>query len=110
MKLIRSLVRPHKLDEIQEALSAIHVHGLNVVQANDYSPQDHGTTVWLGHEYRLACSVKLQLDVVVQDDDVDNVIGAIMKVARTCREGDGHVMVLPVEHRYDISSGRRDVA
>jgi len=110
LKLIRSLVRPYKLEEIQEALSSIRVHGLNVVQANDYSPQERGTTVWLGREYTLAFSVKLQLEVVVQDDDVDDVVGVIMRVARTCRDGDGHVMVLPVDHRYNISNGRRDVS
>jgi nitrogen regulatory protein P-II 1 len=109
MKLISSLVRPSKLDEVKEALNGVRVYNLNVAEKHDHAPQAHGTAVWLGHEYALGFSVKLQVDVVVHDDDVDAVVGAILKTARTGKEGDGHVLVLPVDHRYNIRSGDRDV-
>ena len=110
MKLIRSFVRPDKLDEIKQALSGIHVRGLCVAETSDYAPQPHATTVWLGREYTHDCSAKLQIEVVVHDADVDEVVDAIIRAARTRREGDGDVMVLPVDHRYNISDGHRDVS
>jgi len=110
MKLISSLVRPCKLDEVKEALNRVRVYSLNVGERHDHAPQAHGTVVWLGHQYDLAFSVKVQVDVVVHDDDVDEVVGAILKTARTGNDGDGHVLVLPVEHRYNIRNGCREVS
>jgi nitrogen regulatory protein P-II 1 len=110
MKLIRSLVRPCKLDDVKRALGAVRVFALNVTEAHDHSPQPHETTVWRGHEYSLGFSTKVQVDVVVHDQDVDEVVGVILKTARTGKAGDGHVLVLPVEHRYNICDGARDVS
>jgi len=59
---------------------------------------------------RLGFSPKLQIEVVVHDDDVDQVVGAIVRTARTGHAGDGHVLVLPVECRYNIQDGRGDVS
>jgi nitrogen regulatory protein P-II 1 len=86
------------------------VDGVSVVEVHDHAPQKHERTVWLGHEYSLGFSVKIRLDIVVHDDQVDEVVGAIIKAARTGHHGDGHVMVLPLEHRYNIRDGNRDVS
>lgn len=110
MKLISSLVRPCKLDEVKQALGAVRIYGLNVAETHDHAPQAHDTTVWLGREYSLGFSMKLQIDVIVHDDDVDEVVGAIIKSAGTGTDGDGHVLVLPVDHRYNIRNGDRDVS
>jgi nitrogen regulatory protein P-II 1 len=110
MKLISSLVRPSKLGEVKQALNGVRVYSLNVAERHDHAPQAHDTTVWFGHEYTVGFSVKLQVDVVVHDDDVDVVVGAILKTARTGRDGDGHVLVLPVDHRYNIRNGAREVS
>jgi nitrogen regulatory protein P-II 1 len=110
MKLISSLVRPEKVDEIKVALGGINVLALSVVQAHDYAPQNHGTTVWRAREYHLTFSLKMEMRVVVHDDDVDGVIGAIIRAARTGLAGDGHVCVMPVDHRYDILTGQREVS
>src|SRR5581483_446276 len=109
MKLVSSLVRLNKADSVRQALAGVGVHGPGVAAMNDYAPQKHETTVWLGREYSLGFSAKLLIEVVVQDDEVDTVVDAIIKAARTGREGDGHVTVFPIEHRYNIHSGRRDV-
>ena len=66
--------------------------------------------MWRGHEYRLDSSMKMEIRIVVDDDDVDQAIEVIMRVARTGHAGDGHVCVLPVDHRYDISTGYRGVS
>ena len=110
MKLISSLVRPDKCGRIKVALNGINVFEISVVQAHDYAPQNHGTAVWRAREYHLASSLKMEIRVVVHDDDVDEVIGAIIRAARTGRVGDGHVCVLPVDHRYDILTGQREVS
>lgn len=110
MKLISSLVRPCKLDQVKQALGTVRVYSLNVAETHDHAPQAHPTTVWLGREYSLGFSPKIQIDVVVHDDDVDEVVGAIIKTARTGTDGDGHVLVLPVDHRYNIRNGDRDLS
>jgi nitrogen regulatory protein P-II 1 len=110
MKLISSLVRPTKLDQVKQALRSVRIYSFAVAERHDHAPQTYHTTVWFGHEYSLGFSVKLQVDVVVHDDDVDEVVSAIIRNARTGNEGDGHVMVLPVEHRYNIRNGNRDVS
>jgi nitrogen regulatory protein P-II 1 len=60
--------------------------------------------------YCLGFTPKVELNMVVHDDDVDCVVSAIISTARTGREGDGHVSVMPVEHRYEIRTGARDAS
>jgi len=110
MKLISSLVRPDRLEAVKKGLGTINVVGLSVVEARDHSPQWHESLVWKGHEYNVGSSLKIEIRVVVHDDDVDAVIGTIMRFARTGTLGDGHVCVMSVEHRYDICTGQRDVS
>jgi nitrogen regulatory protein P-II 1 len=107
MKLISSLVRSDRLDDIRLGLRRVNVFTITAAQVVDHMPQNHGTTVWKGHEYILDSSPKVELKVVVDDDQVDQVIQVIMRAARTGHVGDGHVCVLPVDHRYDIFTGHR---
>ena len=110
MKLISSLIRPGRVDSVKEALGRTNVVAFTVAGVQDHSPQTHGTVAWMGHVRHIDSSPKVELRVVVHDDDVDEVIGAIMQSARTGQEGDGHVCVTSVEHRYNISTGQRDVS
>jgi len=110
MKLISSLVRPECLDTVKKQLNSLNVAGLTVAEARDHSPQRHETAVWMGREYSVGSSLKVEIRVVVHDDDVDDVIGVILRSARTGRAGDGHVCVMSVEHRYNICTGQRDVS
>ena len=64
----------------------------------------------MGHLHNVGSSLKMQIQMVVHDDDVDQVIDAIMRSARTGRAGDGHVCVTSIEHRYNICTGQRDVS
>jgi len=110
MKLISSLVRPGKVDAVKVALGKINVIALTVAEARDHSPQEHHTIAWMGHLHHIGSSTKMEIRVVVHDDDVDGVVSTIMRSARTGRTGDGHVYVTSVEHRYDISTGQREVS
>ena len=109
MKLISSLVRPAKLDAVKRALGMVNVVALTVVEARDFAPQAHGTTAWRGHLHAVESSMKMEIQVVVHDDDVDEVVETVIRAARTGTAGDGHVCVLPVEHRYSIAGGLREV-
>jgi len=110
MKLISSVIRPDKLDDIRLGLRHVNVSAITAAHVVDHAPQNHGTTVWKGHEYTLDSSLKVEIKVVVDDDDADQVIQVIMRAARTGHVGDGHVCVLPVDDRYDIFTGRRMVS
>jgi nitrogen regulatory protein P-II 1 len=109
MKLISSLVRAARLGAVKQALSGINIVALSVVEARDYAPQRHATTAWMGHLCVLESSLKMEIQVVVHDDDVDDVVDLVMRAARTGATGDGHICVMPVEHRYSIATGRREV-
>jgi nitrogen regulatory protein P-II 1 len=109
MKLITGLVRPARLDAVKQALGAVNVVAVTVVEARDYAPQCHGTTAWMGHLRPLHSSLKMEVKVVVHDDDVDEVVDAVMRAARTGAAGDGHISIAAIDHRYSICSGRREV-
>jgi nitrogen regulatory protein P-II 1 len=109
MKLISSLVRADRLDAVKKALERINVVSLTVVEARDYAPQQHGVTSWMGQLVPLNSSMKLEVQVIVHDDDVDEVVDQVMRAARTGCAGDGHISVLPVDHRYSITTGLREV-
>jgi len=85
MKLISGLVRPDRVDQIKAALEKVHVVGMTVTEVRDHWPQDHGTTVWKGHEYKLNFSIKMAIELVVHDDDVHDVVKVIINTARTGR-------------------------
>jgi nitrogen regulatory protein P-II 1 len=110
MKLVSSLVRPNKVDAVKDALRQINVVALAIAEARDHSPQKHETTVWRGCEYSIGSSLKVEIRLVVHDDDVDEVVGVILRSARTGKVGDGHVCVTSVDHRYNICTGQRDVS
>jgi nitrogen regulatory protein P-II 1 len=110
MKLISSLVRPDKAGAVKAALSRVNVVAFAIAEARDYSPQEHETVVWMGHVRNIGSSLKVEIRLVVHDDDVDDVLDAIMRSARTGRVGDGHVCVTSIEHRYNISTGQRDIS
>jgi nitrogen regulatory protein PII len=104
------LVRPDKVDAVTAALGKVNVVAFAVAEARDHSPQKHETLVWMGHVRSVGSSLKMEIRLVVHDDDVDDVIGAIMRSARTGTMGDGHVCVTSIEHRYNICTGQRDVS
>ena len=110
MKLVSSIIRLEKLEDVKNALTHMHVHGLTVWEVHDHSQQRHETTVWMGREYNLGWSMKVEIAAVVDDDDVDSVVSEIIRTARTGQPGDGFVSVMPVEHRYNIRNGAREVS
>jgi nitrogen regulatory protein PII len=108
MKLIKSIVRPHKVDDVRDALEQLKLPGMTVTDVRGHGRQKGHTAVYRGKEYAVTLLPKVEIEVVVPDHLVDDVIEAIVRAARTGEIGDGRVFVLPVEQSYNIRTGERD--
>jgi nitrogen regulatory protein PII len=108
MKLIKSIVRPHKVDDVREALERLNIAGMTVTDVRGHGRQKGHTAVYRGKEYSVTLLPKVEIEVVVPDAVAEDVIEAIMAAARTGEIGDGRVFVLPVEQSYNIRTGERE--
>ena len=109
MKLIKSVVRPNKVDEVREALEAIGVPGMTVTEVRGHGRQKGHTAIYRGKEYNVSLLPKVEVEVVVPDEAADRVIEALAQAARTGEIGDGRVFVLPAEQSYNIRTGEKDI-
>jgi nitrogen regulatory protein PII len=109
MKLIKSIVRPTKVDDVRAALEKLNVAGMTVTDVRGHGRQKGHTAVYRGKEYSVSLLPKVEIEVVVPDNVAEDVIEAIMAAARTGEIGDGRVFVIPVEQSYNIRTGERDV-
>ena len=107
MKTIEAIIKPFKLDEVKEALSEIGIQGITVVEVKGFGRQKGHTELYRGAEYVVDFLPKIKLQVVVTDDQVENVIEAVMKAANTGRIGDGKIFVMPIEEAIRIRTGER---
>ena len=105
MKLIMAVIKPHRLDEVKEALRAIGVTGMTSVEAQGFGRQRGHTEIYRGAEYQVDFVPKVQIEVMADDDQVQGIVDAIMKSARTGKIGDGKIWVLPAEQAYRIRTG-----
>jgi nitrogen regulatory protein P-II 1 len=108
MKLITAVIKPHKLEDVRSALETFGVSGMTVTEASGYGRQKGHTEVYRGAEYDIALIPKVRLDIVVEDGEVDHVVGVITKSAQTGRIGDGKVWVTPVESLFRVRTGDKD--
>ena len=108
MKLLKSIVRPNKVDEVKDALTKIGISGMTVTEVRGHGKQKGHTAIYRGKEYNVSLLPKMQIEVVVEDAIVDEAIKAIVQSARTGEIGDGRVFVLPVEQTYKIRTGEKD--
>jgi nitrogen regulatory protein PII len=109
MKLIKCIVRPNKVDDVRDALEKLNLAGMTVTDVRGHGRQKGHTAVYRGKEYAVSLLPKVEVEVVVQDNVVEEVIRAIVEAARTGEIGDGRVFVLPVDQGYNIRTGERDV-
>jgi nitrogen regulatory protein PII len=108
MKLIKSIVRPNKVDEVKDALEKLGIAGMTVTEVRGHGKQKGHTAIYRGKEYNVSLLPKMQIEVVVADSIVEDAIKAIVSAARTGEIGDGRVFVQPVEQTYRIRTGERD--
>ena len=109
MKLIKSIVRPNKVDDIRVALEKLNVAGMTVTDVRGHGRQKGHTAVYRGREYNVTLIPKVEIDVVVPNDLAEAVVTAIVESARTGEIGDGRVFVFPAEQGYNIRTGERDI-
>lgn len=97
MKLISAIIQPFRLDEVREALTDVGIHGITVTEVKGFGRQKGHTEIYRGSEYSVDFLPKIQIDIAVSDENVDNVVETIIEASQTGRVGDGKIFVLPLE-------------
>ncbi len=105
MKMITAVLKPFKLDEVREALSAIGVQGITVAEVKGFGRQKGHTELYRGAEYVIDFLPKVKIDVAMPDELVDQAVEAIQASARTGKIGDGKIFVFDLEHVVRIRTG-----
>ena len=110
MKLVIAIIKPFKLDEVRDALTRLGVHGMTVTEVKGYGRQKGHMEIYRGAEYAVNFLPKLRIEVAVAQDQIDNVIEAIVAAAKTGQIGDGKIFVTPLDQAVRIRTGETDVA
>jgi nitrogen regulatory protein PII len=105
VKLIMATIKPFKLEEVREALTAQGVRGMMVTEIKGFGAQSGHTEIYRGAEYAVAFVPKVKLEIVVPDALVDQVVTTIARTARTDKIGDGKIFVLDVEAALRVRTG-----
>jgi nitrogen regulatory protein P-II 1 len=108
MKLITAIVKPHKLDDVKEALKGAGVQGMTIDEVKGFGRQGGHTEVYRGAEYTVDLVPKVRVELVVADTEVANILEVIVAAARTDKIGDGKVWVTDVDTVIRIRTGERD--
>ena len=108
MKMIMAIIKPFKLDEVRDALTAVGVHGLTVTEVKGYGRQKGHTEIYRGAEYAVSFLPKLKIEVAIPSELAAAVVDAIVASARTGQIGDGKIFVSSVEQAIRIRTGEKD--
>jgi len=103
-----AIIKPFKLEEVRDALTAIGVHGLTVTEVKGYGRQKGHTEIYRGAEYAVSFLPKLKIEVAVNSDLADKVVDAIVAAARTGQIGDGKIFVYSLDSAVRIRTGEKD--
>jgi nitrogen regulatory protein P-II 1 len=107
MKVVVAVIKPFKLDEVKDALEDLGIQGMTVTDSRGFGRQRGHTEVYRGAEYQVDFIPKSRIEIAVDDDQVDEVVKAIVTGAKTDSIGDGKVWVLPAEQVVRIRTGER---
>ncbi|MBM3854020.1 MAG: P-II family nitrogen regulator [Verrucomicrobia bacterium] len=107
MKLITAIIKPFKLEEVKEALSAVGIEGMTVTEVKGFGRQKGHTEIYRGSEYTVDFLPKVRIEVAVTDSIVARAIDAIVASARTGKIGDGKIFVTPLEEVVRIRTDER---
>jgi nitrogen regulatory protein P-II 2 len=108
MKLVVAIIKPFKLDEVRQALTAIGVSGMTVTEVKGYGRQKGHTEVYRGAEYVVNFLPKLRIEIAVSSDIADKAVEVITANARTGQIGDGKIFVTPIDRALRIRTGETD--
>jgi nitrogen regulatory protein P-II 1 len=107
MKKIESIIRPHLLEAVKDALQEVGLLGMTITEVKGFGRQKGHTETYRGSEYRIDFVPKIKIEIVLPEEMVDAAIDAIIKTARTGKFGDGKIFVIPVEEAIRIRTGER---
>jgi nitrogen regulatory protein P-II 2 len=110
MKIVMAIIKPFKLDEVRDALTAAGVHGLTVTEVKGYGRQKGHTEIYRGTEYAVNFLPKIKIEVAVPTEQTDKVVDAISAAAKTGQIGDGKIFVYDIDHAVRIRTGETDAA
>ena len=110
MKIVMAIIKPFKLDEVRDALTAVGVHGMTVTEVKGYGRQKGHTEIYRGTEYAVNFLPKVKIEVAVDSPQVDKVVEAITAAAKTGQIGDGKIFVYDIDHAVRIRTGETDAA
>lgn len=105
MKFLTAVIKPFKLDDVRDALSAIGVQGLTVTEVKGFGRQKGHTELYRGAEYVVDFLPKVKIEIAIRDDLLDSAIDAIRKVTNTGKIGDGKIFVSDLEQVIRIRTG-----
>ena len=109
MKLVTAILKPHKVEEVKDALTEVGVQGITLSEVRGFGRQRGHTEVYRGAEYQVDFVPKAMLEILVRDNEVDGVVDALVKTARTGQVGDGKVFVTSVDRVVRIRTGDEDI-
>ena len=110
MKIVMAIIKPFKLDEVRDALTAAGVHGLTVTEVKGYGRQKGHTEIYRGTEYAVNFLPKIKIEVAVPSEQADKVVDAIIAAAKTGQIGDGKIFVYDIDHAVRIRTGETGAA
>jgi nitrogen regulatory protein P-II 2 len=110
MKIVMAIIKPFKLDEVRDALTAVGVHGMTVTEVKGYGRQKGHTEIYRGTEYAVSFLPKLKVEVAIAASQVDKIVDTITAAAKTGQIGDGKIFVLSLDHAVRIRTGETDAA
>jgi nitrogen regulatory protein P-II 2 len=108
MKLIIAIIKPFKLEEVRDALTAVGVQGMTITEVKGYGRQKGHKEIYRGAEYAINFLPKVRVDVAVDDSQVDKVVDAISNAAKTGQIGDGKIFITAIDHAVRIRTGETD--
>ena len=108
MKLITTIIKPFKLEEVRQSLDAIGISGMTITEVKGFGRQKGHTELYRGAEYVIDFLPKIKIEIAVSSDQVDAVILAITKSASTGKIGDGKIFISPLEKVIRIRTGEED--
>ncbi|MGN6750954.1 MAG: P-II family nitrogen regulator [Intrasporangium sp.] len=110
MKLVTAIIKPHRLDDVKEALEAFGISGMTISEASGYGRQRGHSEVYRGAEYTVEFVPKVRIEVIVESSDAPDVMEVILKAAQTGRIGDGKIWAVPVDDVIRVRTGERGPA
>jgi nitrogen regulatory protein P-II 2 len=110
MKIVMAIIKPFKLDEVRDALTAVGVHGMTVTEVKGYGRQKGHTEIYRGTEYAVSFLPKLKVEVAIAASQADKIVDTITAAAKTGQIGDGKIFVLNLDHAVRIRTGETDAA